>query len=75
MIEKIIIILCVLLLTFFIGALIMHDNKYVCIRGHYETQLVYQPSLEVMLPTDIWVCDEEMLRDDYNKLKNKDYNE
>lgn len=52
-----------------IAIVIHHDIKYVCLRGHYETQYRWDPNLKVMMPYENWVCEEEMLREDYEKLK------
>lgn len=62
------IIVIVLVILSLIGLLIYHEVKYVCLRGHYETQSYFDPNLKMVMTHEVWVCDEEMLREDYNKL-------
>lgn len=62
------IIVIVFVILSLIGLFIYHEVKYVCLRGHYETQSRFDPNLQLMVTEEVWVCDEEMLREEYNKL-------
>lgn len=66
--ERLIVIVVIVLGVSLIGAIIYHEIKYVCLRGHYETQSYFDPNLKMVMTHEVWVCDEEMLREDYNKL-------
>lgn len=70
-IVKIFIGLLVGVLLFLLTILIHHEYKYVCIEGHDEEQMQFDPNLKMMIMQTVWVCDKEMLREDYNKIKNK----
>lgn len=65
----------ILLMTFFLSMVVLsivfvvwHDINYVCTKGHYETQVRYNVALKIPTTQKVWICDEEMLREDYDKL-------
>ncbi len=58
-------------LILFVGFLItvscVHSCNYVCVRGHYETIMTYNPALKMMMPETIWICDAEVKREEFEK--------
>lgn len=68
---KIVLFILCGIVVLLIGYLIYDSIKYVCIRGHYERRLEYNVALKIPMMTDVWICDEKMLRKDYNKLNKK----
>lgn len=58
----------VIMVALFVLCLCMfihHDNKYKCIRGHYQQELIMVG--KVLVPENVWICDYEVLRSDTTK--------
>lgn len=66
---KIILIATFIGVCLFLGFVLVeelrHEKKYTCITGHVEKQVVISAALHIPMWTYLYVCDEEILRSDY----------
>lgn len=64
-------ILSIIIIVVFIQLIfngVSHESKYKCLSGHYETQYYFDVNLNMLMPTDVFVCDKEMLKSEYDSL-------
>lgn len=49
-----------------LGYLLWYEYAYPCISGHNEVQYYLDPSLNIMMPHEVFVCDCRTVRDSLN---------